>query len=217
MASERELLQIGEASDSIENSTSSAAEGVHFVDLQLDRPVHLQALLVPRLCYTCTALEAADRLRRAHSSELDVEPEVESCMKRLPPSATVCLCALSFIVGRFIPQIPGLPQVPQGVSDCLSSDKRRPFSDNPLRQTWLFQAQVTIRRNEQPGRRLLPEEQALKQPGADSNKASYTTFEEAVANSQQLQTRPPVEVTDSGLGSEAYLTQPFQHLSWYPR
>ena len=39
-----------------------------------------------------------------------------TCMKRLPPSATLCLCALSFIVGRFIQQIPGLPQLSQGVS-----------------------------------------------------------------------------------------------------
>lgn len=114
-------------------------------------------------------------------------------MKRLPPSATLCLCALSFVVGRFIQQIPGLPQVPQG-------------------------AQVTIRKDDQPGRRLLPEEAVNpKQPSVNSNRPAYSSFEEAVANSQQLQARPPVEVSDSGLGSDAYLTQPFQHLSWYPR
>ena len=77
---------------------------------------------------------------------------------------------------------------------------------------------MTIRKDEQPGRRLLPEEAVtLKQPSATNRQPAYNSFEEAVANSQQLQARPPVEVSDSGLGSDAYLTQPFQHLSWYPR
>ena len=83
-----------------------------------------------------------------------------------------------------------------------------------------LQAQVTVRKSEQTGRRLLPEEQlpGFHRPSDQkAERASYRSFEEAVADSEQLQARPPIEVTSSGLGSESYLTQPFQHLSWYPR
>ncbi len=79
---------------------------------------------------------------------------------------------------------------------------------------------MTVRKGGEIGRKLLPEdvaEGAKQLLSTPAEKASYHSFEEAVANSEQLQTRPPIEVSDSGLGSETYLTQPFQHLSWYPR
>ena len=79
---------------------------------------------------------------------------------------------------------------------------------------------MPAKKTDQLGRRLLPEDTVFgtKQPDTKlAEKPFYSSFEEAVANSEQLQARPPVGITESGLGSTSYLTQPFQHLSWYPR
>ena len=62
-----------------------------------------------------------------------------------------------------------------------------------------------------------PDSQADKQRAADSvaKPAAFRTFEEAITASGLLESKPPVQPGETG--TSAYLVQPTQLLSWYPR
>lgn len=104
----------------------------------------------------------------------------------------LCLCALSFIAGRFIQQIPGLPESNRGFSKAAES------TPSLRRQTIELQ---------QPP--------VLLNPANQTKRAEYPTYDEALEATGMFVGSGAVTAGESG-ESEQY-TQPFQLLSWYPR
>ncbi|KAK9906518.1 hypothetical protein WJX75_003233 [Coccomyxa subellipsoidea] len=107
----------------------------------------------------------------------------------------LCFCALSFIFGRFVQEIPGLPQAPSG------------FTKAGLKQS-----------QSQPSRRQAIEKQSKEGNSgqiAPTNEPLFSTFEEALAATAAIQRAPAVKGSDSG--NDFYSVQPQQILSWYPR
>lgn len=116
-------------------------------------------------------------------------------MSRGYSAATLlCFCAFSFIFGRFVQEIPGLPQASSGFTK--SGPKQSPT---------------------QVSRRQAIEKQARIQElqDAQSNEPLFKTFEEAIAATAPIKRAPPVPTTESG--NDFYSVQPQQVLSWYPR
>lgn len=113
----------------------------------------------------------------------------------------VCLCALCFIFGRFIQEIPGLPDTSKGFR--VSKDTKGTSAQHAS-----FRRSV-IAVDEATAKAELHEKS--KQQAAPV--LSAHTFDEALAASKLLQ--PPVAPGETG--NQFYTTQPFQLLSWYPR
>ncbi|KAK9812646.1 hypothetical protein WJX72_001216 [[Myrmecia] bisecta] len=114
----------------------------------------------------------------------------------------LCLCALCFVFGRFIKELPGLPEASKGFA--------------------VKQQGTSLRRKaieQQKTAEQLQEETAqLQQPRhAPETARIFHSFEEQLGVSNLLADKPPVAITGEGEGSNEYTMQPFQMLSWYPR
>ncbi|CAL5227680.1 g10688 [Coccomyxa viridis] len=112
-------------------------------------------------------------------------------------STLLCFCALSFIFGRFVQEIPGLPQTKSGFTQsggAASKTSRRQAIEKPVQQA---QSHHQSGKPQAPGKKL------------------FTSFEEAVAATEALLRAPPVKPAHTG--NEFYSSQPLQIISWYPR
>lgn len=130
----------------------------------------------------------------------------------------LCVCALSFMVGSFLQQIPGLPQLNRGVSPLgFCSVFASGISYRPCNlQFSTKQGPATVP--------TVPRRQAEEKPMtapviADqanlTRSAQYATYDEALEASGMFTNSGPVVAGESGEGEQ--YTQPFQLLSWYPR
>ncbi|CAK0751918.1 hypothetical protein CVIRNUC_002105 [Coccomyxa viridis] len=108
----------------------------------------------------------------------------------------LCFCALSFIFGRFIQEIPGLPQTKSGFTQSGSASKasRRQAIEKVAEQ------QVRLSQDGKP-----------QAPG----RRQFASFEDAMASTAAVQRAPPVQPGQSG--NDFYSSQPLQIISWYPR
>jgi len=128
----------------------------------------------------------------------------------------LCLCALSFIAGRFVQQIPGLPESNRGVRHHVETLQLKFTRDVVLYPTVL---QFSKAAESTPSLRRqtieLQQPSVLLAPANRTKSAEYPTYDAALEASGMFVGSGAVIAGESG-ESEQY-TQPFQLLSWYPR
>ena len=74
---------------------------------------------------------------------------------------------------------------------------------------------IEIQRQQADEAQQQPDDSKAARSNSVAKPAAFRTFEEAVDASQLLAARPPVQPGESG--TNTYLVQPTQLLSWYPR
>ena len=128
----------------------------------------------------------------------------------------LCLCALSFIAGRFVQQIPGLPESNRGVRhhvEMLQLKSTRACLSYPTALQFSKAAESTPSLRRQTIE--LQQPPVLLNPVNQTKRAEYPTYDEALEATGMFVGSGAVTAGESG-ESEQY-TQPFQLLSWYPR
>lgn len=128
----------------------------------------------------------------------------------------LCLCALSFIAGRFIQQIPGLPESNRGVRHHAQTLQLK-FTRAVVLYPTVLQFSEAVESTPSLRRQTIELQQppVLLNPANRIKSAEYPTYDAALEANGMFVGSGAVTAGESG-ESEQY-TQPFQLLSWYPR
>lgn len=133
-------------------------------------------------------------------------------MARYSATTVVCLSILSFFAGRFLSQLPGLPDTGSGMTVVTPRGRSKMLLESDAGEVTLRGEEAAADASPSPS----PAAEAATSPAPIPVViGNFSSTEEALASTGFMKVKPPGDHGETGHSN--YIVQPFQLLSWYPR